>query len=137
MGIQPLLCHCSSSTRILTSGLVIRRRAALKSVHFYWLHKRTENTKETYPTIVNHIQIEILSMKFIPALKLYNEVIDSCHSSDQSTYPILWKLLPFSSPRTISPFYRVRGIPLLCNLYSQWYSDPLNCVHFWRVTNVF
>jgi len=57
-------------------------------------------------------------MKFIPSLKLYDEVINSYYPYNQSAYPLLWKLLPLSSLCPISPFYYMRGIPLLSNLYS-------------------
>jgi hypothetical protein len=106
----------------------------LKMVHFYSLRKRIHPTKVTPPIIANHTKIKVLSMKFIPSLKLYNKGINRCLSRNQSTYMILWKLVPFSPLGPISPFNRVRGIPFLSYYNSQRHLDPLNCVYFKGVT---
>ena len=65
------LCKFSSSCSG-PSRTKIRRRRALKSVHFLLAAYANRNTENTHPTIVIHTKIKVLPMKFISSLKLYN-----------------------------------------------------------------
>jgi hypothetical protein len=64
--------------------MALRRRPDLKSVHLLVEHASLEirNTKVTYPAIVNHIEIKVLTMKFIATFALDNEGINCSHPTN-------------------------------------------------------